>query len=188
MRQGIIKGPQSRAKRESVKRLLFLVLPALLMACDRAVTLGGPCGGGQYADAHAILPDTGINDGDTLRVVFVQHDTQELSELVVWHMWPFATGVIDLEPDPRVRIVADDGRVLLDSIGSRYNQPENKNNRPTWYSFSWIRDAKLRNGLYEGLRDQTLWIELWRVDAAAPGTRVRLNTDRAGVSPMATCG
>lgn len=168
--------------------MLFVLAPVLLIACTRAsIFRGEPCGGGQYADARAFLPDSGINAGDTLLVVFIQHDTKELAELVIWHLWPFASGAIDPGPDPRVRVVSNDGRVLLDSIGSRYNQPENRYNRPTWYVFTWIRDASLRNGLFEGFRDQTLWIELWRVGASAPGTRVRLRTDRAGVSPMATC-
>jgi hypothetical protein len=170
-----------------VRRLLLFAAAVLLIACNGAADFGGPCGGGQYADARALLPDSGINAGDTLLVVFTQHDTQELAELVIWHLWPFASGVIDTAPDPRVRVVADDGRVLLDSTGSRYDQPENRFDRPTWYVFTWIRDANLRNGLYEGFVNQTLWIELWRVGAPAPGTRVRLRTDHAGVSPMATC-
>src|SRR5512138_1575144 len=139
------------------------------------------CGGGQYAEARGFLPDTGINAGDTLSIVFVQHDTKELSEVVVWHLWPYSSGAIDSEPDPRVRIVRDDGRVLLDSIGSRYNQPENRYNEPTWHVFTWIRDAGLRNAFYVGFRDETLWIELWDVRATKPGMRVRVKTDRAGV-------
>lgn len=174
-------------KAELVRRLLGVVMLMSLSACRGVSGFTAPCGGGQYADARAFLPDSGINAGDTLQAVFIQHDTQELSELVIWHLWPFGTGAIDPEPDPRVRIVGDDGRVLLDSIGSRYNQPENRYNRPTWYVFTWIRDANLRNALYAGLRDQTLWIELWRVGALAPGTRVRMRTDRAGVEPKATC-
>ena len=83
--------------------------------------------------------------------------------------------------------MADDGRVLLDSLGSRYNQPENRYNEPTWHVFTWVREASLRNAVYEGLRDQTLWIELWRVGAQAPGTRVQLRTDHVGVSPTLTC-
>ena len=164
-----------------------LSLAASLLAACHASGVGGPCGGGQFAEAGAVLPDTGINSGDTLRVGLVQHDTKELAELVVWHMWPFSTGVIDPEPDPRVRVVRSDGRVLLDSIGSRYNQPENRYDRPTWFVHTWIRDAALRNALYEGFRDDALWIELWRVGSAQPGTRVRLTTDRVGVSENAWC-
>lgn len=170
-----------------MRRLLSALVSVLLTACSGAASFGAPCGGAQSAEARAFLPDTGINAGDTLLVVFTQHDTQELSELVIWHLWPFASGAIDPEPDPRVRVIADNGRVLLDSIGSRFNQPENKNNRPTWYIFTWIREAGLRNALYAGLRDETLAIELSRPTATAPGTRVRIRTARAGISPMATC-
>ena len=169
-------------------RPLVLIAGILLIArCDALGPRGSPCGDGQFADAQAILPDTGINAGDTLSVVFTQHDTNELTELVIWHLWPFSTGIIDPEPDPRVRIVREDGRVLLDSIGSRYNQPEDKYNRPTWYVFMWIRDAELRNAFFEGFRDETLWVELWHVGASRPGTRVRLVTDRVGIEAPAIC-
>ena len=170
-----------------MRRLLGAFAFVLLTACSGASSFGAPCGGAQSAEAHAFLPDTGINAGDTLFVGFMQHDTQELSEVVIWHLWPFASGAIDPEPDPRVRVIAADGRVLLDSIGSRFNQPENRYNRPTWYVSTWIRDAGLRNAWFEGLRGETLSIELSRPTATAPGTRVRLHTDRAGISPMATC-
>jgi hypothetical protein len=171
-----------------VRRLLSALASVLLLtACSGAAPFGAPCGGAQFAEGRAFLPDTGINSGDTLLVVFIQHDGQELSEFVIWHLWPFASGAIDPEPDPRVRVITDDGRVLLDSIGSRFNQPENTNNRPTWYSFTWIREAGLRNDLYEGLRDETLSIELTRPTGTAPGTRVRIRTDRAGISPVMTC-
>lgn len=169
-------------------RLLLLILSALFIAaCDGPSRLGSPCGGGQFAEAHAILPDTGINAGDTLSVGFIQHDTNERSELVIWHLWPFSTGAIDPEPDPRVRLVRDDGRVLLDSIGSRYSQPENQYNRPTWYVHTWIHEAELRNAFFEGFQDQALWIELWRVGALRLGTRVRLVTDTVGVRDRAIC-
>ena len=105
--------------------LLLIPASVSLIACSGVSSFGAPCGGGQFADAYAFLPDSGINAGDTIRVVFIQHDTQELTELVIWNLGPFASGAIDPAPNPRVRIVADDGRVLLDSVGSRYNQPEN---------------------------------------------------------------
>lgn len=167
--------------------MLLLTASTLFIAACDASRFGGPCGGGQFAEARAILPDTGINAGDTLSVGLIQHDTEELSELVIWHLWPFATGTVDPEPDPRVRVLRADGRVLLDSIGSRYNQPENKFNRPTWFVHIWIRDADLRNLFFEGFRDETLWIELWRVGTPRLGTRVRLTTDRVGVRDTFSC-
>jgi hypothetical protein len=170
-----------------VSRLLLLIASTFLIGCNSASRVGEPCGGGQYADSRVVLPDTGIDAGDTLLVDFLQHDTQELSELVIWHLWPFASGVIDSEPDPRVRLVTASGRVLLDSIGSRYNQPENRYNRPTWYVFTWIRDSDLRNAFFEGFQNETLWVELWSVGSSQPATRVRLRTDRVGVGPTGLC-
>ena len=169
-----------------MRRVLLQACSLILLSCNGS-RIGEPCGGGQHAEARAFLPDSGINAGDTLLVVFVQHDTQEFAELVIWHLWPFSSGTIDPEPDPRVRLVHDDGRVLLDSIGSRYNQPDNRYDRPTWYVFTWIRDARLRNALYEGFRDQALSVELWHVGASQLGTRVRLRTDDAGIYPPANC-
>jgi len=165
-------------------RPLVILASLLPLGCYATSPSGEECGGGQYAEAHAFLPDTGINARDTLSVGLVQHDMKELAELVVWHL---PAGVFDAEPDPRVRIVRDDGRVLLDSIGSRYNQPANRYDRPTWYVFMWIRDAGLRNAFYDGFRDETLWIELWGARATQPGTRLRLSTDRVGVHPKAWC-
>jgi hypothetical protein len=169
-----------------VRRILFFVTVLGLCACN-SDEIGGPCGGGQHAEAWALLPDSGINAGDTVLVNFVQHGTQELAELAIFHLWPFSSGAIDPEPDPRVRVVHDDGRVLLDSIGSRYSQPNNRYDRLTWIVFAWIRDATLRTALYEGFRDEALWIELWHVGATGPGTRIRLQTDDVGIYPVLHC-
>lgn len=168
-----------------MKRSLLWLLPALLCGCDPV--LGNECGGGQYATAWAFLPDTGINAGDSIHVEFVQHDTNELSELAVWHVWPFTSAAIDPEPDPRIRIVGRDERVLLDSIGSRYSQPTNRYDRPTWHVFSWIRDARLRTALFEGFRDRALWLELRRVGEPGLGTRVPLVVERVGVTERVWC-
>jgi hypothetical protein len=177
--------PPAELRPANVSRITLLAALLLLVGC--ATSTGSECGGGQYAQARAFLPDTGINSGDTLSVGFTQHDMKELSELSIWHMWPFGTGAIDPEPDPRVRIVTAGGRVLLDSPGSRYNQPEDRHNRPTWYVFTWIRNASLRNAFFDGFRNETLWIELWHARATQPGTRVRLVTDEVGVHEKAWC-
>jgi hypothetical protein len=150
---------------------------------------GAPCGRAQHAVARAVLPDTGINAGRELHVVFIQHDPDlagELSEIGVQTPYPAAT-VFDPEPDPRVRLVRDDGRVLLDTLATRLDQPRGTYTRPTWMVLQWIRDAARRNALFEAMRDQTLWIELWRQGATQLGTRVRLRTESAEVTPAARC-
>lgn len=152
--------------------------------------MGAPCGGAQQAFARVTLPDTGIDASSQVIVGFVQHDPDlsgELSEVVVQHLgWPAAPAV-DPEPDPRVRLVRDDGRVLLDTLGSRYDQPTNTYSRPTWLILQWMRSADRRTALFEAMRDETLWLELWARDAARPGTRVRLRTESAYVTPKAVC-
>lgn len=136
------------------------------------------------------MPDTGINARRELQVVFVQHDPDiagELAEVGVQTPFPAAT-IRDPEPDPRVRLVRDDGRVLLDALATRLEQPTGQFTRPTWIVSQWIRgDAGRRNALFEAMRDQTLWIELWRQGATGPGSRVRLRTESAEITPPARC-
>lgn len=151
--------------------------------------MGAPCGGAQHAAARAVLPDTGINAKGEVLVVLSQRDPEligELTDVAVWHLWP-AGAAPDAEPDPRVRLVRDDGRVLLDTLGSRYDQPTNTFSRPTWAVLQTFKSADRRNALFQGFQDQTLWVELWQRDAVQPGTRVRLRTESANVTPKATC-
>lgn len=150
---------------------------------------GVPCGRAQQAVARAVLPDTGINAGRELQVVFIQHDPDlagELAEISVQTPYPAAT-VFDPEPDPRVRLVREDGRVLMDTLATRFDQPRNTYDRPTWIVLQWVRDAARRNALFEAMRDQTLWIELWRTGATQPGARAQLRTESARVTPPARC-
>lgn len=169
----------------------ILAIAAALTACAGLFPSenGAPCGRAQHAVARAILPDTGIDARRELQVVFIQHDPDlagELAEVAVQTAYPAAT-VPDPEPDPRVRLVRDDGRVLLDTLASRYDQPTGAYSRPTWMVHQWIRDAGRRNALFEAMRDQTLWIELWRKDATQPGSRVQLRTESAEVTPAMRC-
>src|SRR5688572_28001493 len=64
---GVLSQRYKPLRKTEPGRLLLLILSALFIAaCDGPSRLGSPCGGGQYAEAHVILPDTGINAGDTL--------------------------------------------------------------------------------------------------------------------------
>ena len=150
---------------------------------------GAPCGRNQYADASVTLPDTGINAGRTIQVTFIQHDPDlagELSEFAVQQSWPSGAAA-DAEPDPRVRLVSSSGQVLVDSLGSRFDQPTSRFSDPTWHVFGWIRDGQLRNALYTAFATQSLWLELWHAGATGPGTRVLLTTKAFGVRPPGIC-
>lgn len=154
-------------------------------------SVGGeaPCGRNEHAVANAILPDTGINAGREITVVFIQHDPDiagELSEVAIEQAWP-AGARPDTEPDPRVRLLSASGQILLDTLGTRFDQPTGRFDRPTWLVFHWIRDAQSRNALYDTFATQSLWLELWHADATKPGTRILLKTTDYGVYPPAVC-
>jgi hypothetical protein len=167
-----------------------LLIPLSVAACSSIGGPGGvPCGRNQHADARVILPDTGIDAGREIDVSFIQHDPDiagEVSELVIQQPWP-AGASPDKEPDPRVRLLSASGQVLLDTLGTRFDQPTGRFDRPTWLVFHWIRDAQSRNALYNAFATQSLWLELWHAGAAGPGTRVRLQTTDYGVNPPAVC-
>jgi hypothetical protein len=173
--------------------VLILGITTSLAACS-IVGLdgdGSTCGGAQTAVARAALPDTGIAAGTELLLVLAQYDPfliGEQTELVIDHLWPLARGP-NLEPDPRVRLVRDDGRVLLDMLASRSvpNQIAGTSARSTWIVIQIIRSAERRNAILHALRDQKLSVELWRRDATQPGTQVRLRTEAAEVSPVTRC-
>ena len=167
------------------------LLIGLSTAACSSTTGGGPapCGRNQHAAAKVILPDTGIDAGREIEVSFIQHDPDlvgELSELAIQQPWPAGAGP-DTEPDPRVRLLSASGQILLDTLGTRFDQPTGRFDRPTWLVLHWIRDAQVRNTLFDAFAAQSLWLELWRADATRPGTRVLVKTTDFGVNPPAMC-
>ena len=167
------------------------LLIALSAAACSSPTFGGeaPCGRNQHATASATLPDTGIDANREIEVSFIQHDPDlagELSEVAIQQGWP-AGASPDTEPDPRVRLLNAAGQVLLDTLGTRFDQPTGRFDRPTWLVFHWIRDAQSRNALYDAFATQSLWLELWHADAMRPGTRILLKTTDYGVYPPSVC-
>ena len=172
-------------------RVFRVVLPGTVLAALGCSVLGVtsdggvPCGNNQHALATVMLPDTGIDAGRALQVSFIQHELSgELSEVVIQQAAPGSTRS-DSEPDPRVRLVDATGRVFVDTLGTRSSGSATP--QLTWYVLHWIRDAGSRNALYAAFASQTLWLELWRVNAGGPGTRVPVKTSEVGVYPPAIC-
>jgi hypothetical protein len=171
-------------------RSLGLVVTLSTFACSWTTdgSGGAPCGRNQHAFATVTLPDTGIDAKREIQVSFIQHDPDlagELSEVAIQQAW--AAAIPDTEPDPRVRLVTASGQVLIDTLGTRFDQPTGNFDRPTWLVLHWIREAPSRNALYNALATQALWLELWHAGAAGPGTRVLLTTKEFGVNPPAIC-
>ena len=162
-----------------------------LLACSSTTdgSGGAHCGGNQHAFASVILPDTGIDAKREIVVSFIQHDPRlsgELSEVAIQQAWPGGAAP-DSEPDPRVRLLTASSQVLVDTLGTRFDQPTGRFDRPTWLVLHWIRDSQSRNALYDALATQSLWLELWHVGATGPGTRILLTTKDFGVYPAAVC-
>lgn len=169
----------------------FGMLIGLSAAACSSITGGGgaPCGRNQRAAASVILPDTGIDAGREIDVSFLQHDPDlagELSEVAIQQTWP-AGASPDTEPDPRVRLLSASGQILLDTLGTRFDQPTGRFDRPTWLVLHWIRDAQSRNSFYDAFVNRTLWLELWLAGATKPGTRILMKTTDYGVNPPAVC-
>jgi hypothetical protein len=161
----------------------------LLSGCGITDT-GSKCGGAQSAFARVVLPDTGIAAADTVFVGLSQFDPimiGESTDLSVQHVWRPERGP-NPGPDPRVRLVRDDGRVLLDTLADRRVPFQAVNDtRGTWIVIKRFSDAGLRQLLFEAIRDSTLSLELRPRTGDAAGSRVRLQTLSAEVSPIGFC-
>ena len=150
---------------------------------------GQTCGGAQIASARATLPDTGIGGGAVVVIGLSQRDPfliGELADISVQHVWPQAKGP-NPEPDPRVRLIRDDGRVLLDTLATRRIPNDGTPNRLTWIVFWTFSNAELRNGIFEAIRTETIRLELWPPSGTRPGTVVRPRTEEAQVGAIGTC-
>ena len=180
----------SRAPRHVRFALLAIVL-SNSFACSglTAVSMRSPCGRNQHAFATVVLPDTGIDAKREIQVSFIQHDPDiagELSEVAIQQAWP-AGAAPDSEADPRVRLLSASGQVFIDTLGTRFDQPTGRFDRPTWLVLHWIRDAQTREGLYNAFATQSLWLELWHSGAFGPGARILLTTKEFGMNPPAIC-
>ncbi len=140
--------------------------------------------GQQIASARAFYPDTGFTAGTEVVLLFAQRNPYGVAaeaELVIAHLWPPERG-LNPEPYPRVRLVLDQGQVLLDTLAWR----------TTASSWSWgvihiLEDAELRNTMFAALQNEALWIELWLRDAVQPAIRLRLHTESAEVLSIPRC-
>lgn len=150
---------------------------------------GATCGGAQMASALATLPDTGIGAGADVSISFAQRDPYligEFTDVAIFHLWPQSRGV-NPEPDPRVRLVRDDGRILLDTVAVRHIPNDGDPNRLSWVVVTTFSNAELRNAIFAAIRDSAITLELWPVGGSKPGTIVRPVTKEAVVSGVATC-
>ena len=104
-----------RRTRMNRLRLTFLSAFVLSTACVDITQRGIPCGGTRRVDAQAVLPDTGLGAGGQATVSFFESEprgTLDETALAVSTFPP--TNTMFADNPPRVRLVVDDGSVLLD--------------------------------------------------------------------------
>lgn len=177
-----------RTASSGIARALIAFAGASAMAsCKFFGEPGKPCGGGQSAEAHAQLPDTGIHRGAEVVAGLVQHDTQEFTEIGVWQLWAFGTPPTDTLPAARVRVVRSDGLVLIDTSGLAYRPAANADGRHAFFAYEILTVATRREQWYEGFLNDRLWFELWSPGASTPTTRVQLLTTRRELAPITRC-
>lgn len=155
--------------------LCFTALSLVSAACGTVT--GSQCGGGQYASASVILPDTGISAGSQVRFSFIQHSTAEFTEVVLQQI-PVPGQPVEL---PRVRLLHDDGRVLIDQASTLHNLGQ------SWILIHIERASELRTAIFEGLEAEKVSLQLLRWPSAEPGTVIRIHPEEIGVTPVTWC-
>lgn len=159
-----------------------LAIGVLASACSPG-RFGEPCGGGQTGEAFAVLSDTSTYGGDTVLAHFVQHDTDEFTELAVFARRPEQR--VDGRPAPRVVVRRNAGRVFIDMTTSVYD-PANLYRVP-WQAHTVITSADARLSLYGAFEDGALVVELWAPGDTVPSTVGSFTTTRLGVMPVLRC-
>lgn len=153
-----------------------------LMACSLlgVEENGSQCGGAQYASARMSLPDTGISAGSEVLFVFTQRDPYLIPEQADISIQQLPMPGVSLIL-PHVRLVHDDGRVLLDQSSTSSSLGQ------SWSVIYITHSAEVRNTIFEALRTQNISLQLVRWPSDQPGTTVRIRPDELGVSPIAWC-
>src|SRR5262245_11137121 len=125
---------------------------------------GSRCGGAQYAYARISLPDSGISAGSDLVFGFTQRDPYLIGEQT-----DISVQQVPMPPGtpltlPHVRLVHDDGRVLLEQAATTGSLGGN------WLMTFITHSADLRVAVFEGLASRSVSLQLVRWPTDQPGT------------------
>lgn len=164
------------ARKMKVTQLLLLSALVATTACSE----GTPCGGTRSVDAQAVLPDTGLGASGKASVSFTESEPNrpDYTSLIVW-TFPAANMTFTDGP-PRVRLVADDGRVFLDAESSLAYQG-------SWYAKTAIPDGVIRDEIVAAFRANQVTVEFQSVQSGQRLTRVRPTVQFAGKQPVYQC-
>ncbi len=151
----------------------FLLAMLLLSACQNPVR----CGGAESALAMADTPDTSFTGAGRVYVQVAQQDPYLGGGTTVIAITQVAANGVGLPP--RVRLVAAGGNVLVDAVAE-------------WSGGGWrvqVRTSQdqLRRTLVDGLRDQTIALELWKQQDSLPSTLLQPVLEFSEISPVGWC-
>lgn len=162
-------------------RLTLLYSIVLSTACVEITNRGTPCGGTRRVDAQAVLPDTGLGAGGQAAITFYESEprsTVDESALFVWTFPPNNTMFAD--SPPRVRLVVDDGNVLLDRQSSSAYLG-------SWYVREGIPSGAVRDQIVSAFAAGLVMVEFSGGQPATKVTRVRPEVRFAGRDQVLRC-
>lgn len=162
-------------------RLTLLFPFVISSACVEITNRGTPCGGTRRVDAQAVLPDTGLGAGGQANISFHESEprgTIDESALIVWTFPPTSTMFADKAP--RVRLLVDDGSVLLEGQSSAAYLG-------SWYVREAIPPDALREKIVSAFSAGLVVVELSTAQPAMKVTRVRPSVRFAGRDEVARC-
>lgn len=162
-------------------RLTLLSSLVLSTACVEITNRGTPCGGTRRVDAQAVLPDTGLGAGGQANVSFYESEprgTLDETALVVSTFPP--TNSVFVDNPPRVRLVVDDGSVLLDGQSSSAYLG-------SWYVKQAIPTDAAREKIVSAFSAGLVMVEYSTGQPALKVTRVRPTVRFAGRDEVARC-
>lgn len=169
------------ASRRATRCLHLVALAAALApgACSD-VGPGEPCGGVLMVDAKAVLPDTGIGARGNATIAFTESEpnrTLDETALIVWTFPPPNESFADAPP--RVRVMADDGRIFLDLTATSAYQG-------SWYVRQMVPKGALRDSIVTAFKAGRVAVEFAQPNAAR-ATTVRPTVRYAGRTPVVMC-
>lgn len=170
-------------RRTPMNHLHLTLLSSIVLstACVEITNRGIPCGGTRRVDAQVTLPDTGLGAGGQASISFHESEprsTLDESALGVWTFPPNNTLFAD--NPPRVRLVVDDGTVLLDRESSSAYLG-------SWYVREAIPDGSVRDQIVLAFAAGLVMVEFASGPPAMKVTRVRPNVRFAGRDEVSRC-
>jgi hypothetical protein len=164
-------------------RSLFSLLPVLLFSasCRSLFTDGTPCGGTRRVTAQAVLPDTGLGARGTAGITFYESEpgrSLDETSLFVW-TFPHDSTVRFADSAPHVRVVTDEGLVLLDLDSSLAYQG-------SWYVRQPVPAESMRQAIVNAFQSGKVTVE-FSSTVPARVTRVRPSVEFAGRDPVLLC-